>query len=258
MSMQITILGCGSSAGVPAIGNYWGNCNPKNPKNRRLRCSILIKSDKSQILIDASPDLRQQLLSANVTYIDGVLITHAHADHIHGIDDFRYLNHIMNKHINLYAKSAVIDEIRKKFNYVFDDLVPESNGFYYKPCLIPNEISGQFQIKDLKIKSFQQNHGFGETTGFRINNIAYSTDVVELNEKAFSNLHDLDLWIVDCLRFKAHKTHSHFEKTMEWVNKIKPKKTILTHMNFEVDYDEITKKLPKNCYAGYDGLKIKV
>lgn len=258
MSMQITILGCGSSAGVPAIGNYWGNCNPKNPKNRRLRCSILIKSDKSQILIDASPDLRQQLLSANVTDIDGVLITHAHADHIHGIDDFRYLNHIMNKHINLYAKSAVIDEIRKKFNYVFDDLVPESNGFYYKPCLIPNEISGQFKIKDLKIKSFQQNHGFGETTGFRINNIAYSTDVVELNEKAFSNLHDLDLWIVDCLRFKPHKTHSHFEKTMEWINRIKPKKTILTHMNFEVDYDEITKKLPKNCYAGFDGLTIKV
>ena len=160
MSMQITILGCGSSAGVPAIGNYWGNCNPKNPKNRRLRCSILIKSDKSQILIDASPDLRQQLLSANVTYIDGVLITHAHADHIHGIDDFRYLNHIMNKHINLYAKSAVIDEIRKKFNYVFDDLVPESNGFYYKPCLIPNEISGQFQIKDLKIKKFSTKSWF--------------------------------------------------------------------------------------------------
>ena len=119
--MQITILGCGSSAGVPAIGNYWGNCNPKNPKNRRLRCSILIKSDKSQIFIDASPDLRLQLLSANVSYIDGVLLSLAHADHIHGIDDFRYLNHIMNKHINLYAKSANY-EIRKKFNYVFDDL----------------------------------------------------------------------------------------------------------------------------------------
>lgn len=258
MTMQITILGCGSSAGVPAIGNYWGKCDPNNPKNQRLRSSILVKSDKSRILIDASPDLRQQLLLADVDHIDAVLITHAHADHIHGIDDFRYLNHLMNKHIDLYAKSNVIDEIRKKFNYVFDDLVPEAKGFYYKPCLVPNKINGRFKIKDVEIESFQQNHGFCESTGYRINNIAYSTDVVELNDHAFSKLYDLDLWIVDCLRFEPHKTHAHFDKTMEWINKLKPKKAILTHMNFEVDYDTISSMLPKNCFAGYDGLKIEV
>ena len=256
--MQITILGCGSSAGVPAIGNYWGKCDPNNPKNQRLRSSILVKSDESQILIDASPDLRQQLLFAKIDYIDAVLITHAHADHIHGIDDFRYLNHLMNKHIDLYAKSDVIDEIRKKFNYVFDDLVPEAKGFYYKPCLIPNKINSKFKIKDVEIESFQQSHGFCESTGYRMNNIAYSTDVVELNDHAFSKLYNLDLWIVDCLRFEPHKTHSHFDKTMEWINKLKPKKAILTHMNFEVDYDTISSMLPKNCFAGYDGLKIEI
>lgn len=256
--MQITILGCGSSAGVPAIGNYWGECNPQNPRNRRLRSSIIIKSKEAQILIDATPDLRQQLLNANVNKIDAVLITHTHADHIHGIDDFRYLNHLMKKHINLYAEDYVIKEIRKKFNYVFDDLVPEAKGFYYKPCLIANEIKNQFKIKDLNIDSFKQSHGFSDSTGFRVNNMAYSTDVVELDEKAFSKLKDLDLWIVDCLRFTPHKSHAHFEKTMEWIRFIKPKKTVLTHMNYEVDYDKISKMLPENCFAGYDGLIINI
>jgi len=257
MSLKVTILGCGSSSGVPAIGNNWGECNPKNPKNIRLRTSILVQSKKTTILIDATPDLRQQLLNSNANNVDGVLITHCHADHINGIDDFRFLNVIMNKEIQLYAKENIIKEIQERFAYVFEELVPEAKGFFYKPCLIANKINSDFVINDLKIKSFQQDHGFSESTGFRINNIAYSTDVVNLNKNAFSKLENLELWVVDCLRFEPHKTHAHYEKVMDWIAKLKPKKTVLTHMNFEIDYDYISSLLPTNCYAGYDGMVIE-
>ena len=164
MQLEITVLGCGSSSGVPAIGNNWGNCNPENPKNRRLRSSILIESPSVSILVDATPDLRQQLLNANVMNLDAVLITHCHADHINGIDDFRFLNVLMKKDLNLYATRENIDEIRRRFAYVFDELSPKANGFYYKPCLIPNEINGSFKVKNLDILSFQQDHCFGFST----------------------------------------------------------------------------------------------
>ena len=134
----------------------------------------------------------------------------------------------------------------------------EAQGFYYKPCLIPNEISGEFVINDLKIKSFKQNHGFSNSTGFRVNNIAYCTDVLEFEKKSFSNLYNLDLLIIDCLRFKPHKTHAHFDKVLKWIKRLEPKETVLTHMNYEVDYDFIMSKVPDNCQAAYDGLKLNV
>lgn len=258
MSLQITILGCGSSSGVPAIGNFWGKCNPDNPKNRRLRCSILIKSKGSNILVDSTPDLRQQLLNANITALDGVLITHTHSDHINGIDDFRYLNVLMKKHLNLYARKDIIEKIKERFGYVFENLVPEAKGFYYKPCLIPNEISGSFNINELEILSFNQNHGFLDSTGFRIKNFAYCTDVFDFEEGAFENLRNLDLWIVDCLRFEPHKCHAHFDKVMSWIDTLKPKKTVLTHMNYDVDYDYIKSISPKNCEPAYDGMILEV
>tara|TARA_A100001015_G_C15029506_1_gene732377 strand:- start:568 stop:1344 length:777 start_codon:yes stop_codon:yes gene_type:complete len=258
MTVEITILGCGSSTGVPVIGNDWGRCNPENPKNRRLRSSILVRNKNVKILIDSGPDLRQQLLNADIKSIDAVFITHSHADHIHGIDDFRYLNVLMNKDIDLYASRKTIDEIAKKFGYVFEKLNPSANGFYYKPCLNPIEIQKSFKIKKLQIKTFDQNHGFSISTGFRIDDVAISTDVVDLDSKAFDELNNLDLWIVDCLRYKPHKTHAHLEKTLRWIEKIKPKKSILTHMNFEVDYEEISKLLPKNCFAAFDGMRIIV
>ena len=258
MTIKVNILGCGSSSGVPAIGNNWGRCDPKNPKNRRMRSSVLIKSSSTTVLIDATPDLRQQLLNSNVKHIDAVLITHAHADHIHGIDDFRFLNLIMKKHIQLFATEFVLDQIKKKFGYVFEDLKPEASGFYYKPCLIPNKLQRNFFINDLKIMSFKQDHGFGETTGFRINNIGYSTDVVNLDEEAFRILEGIDLWIVDCLQINPHKSHAHLEKTLSWIKKVKPKKAVLTHMNIFTDYAEISEKLPNNCVPGYDGLIINI
>ena len=256
--MKITILGCGSSSGVPAIGNYWGDCNPQNKKNIRLRASILVESKTSKILVDATPDLRQQLLNSNTKYLDALLITHTHADHIHGLDDFRFLNILMKKKINLYASKKDILDIEKKFGYIFEDLDPKANGFFYKPCLTPNILKNKFKIHDINIISYEQSHGFSESTGFRFNNFAYSTDVVELSDNAMLKLKNLDLWIVDCLRFEPHKTHSHLEKTLSWIRKLKPKKSILTHMNYEVDYDVISKKLPKNCFAAYDGMVINI
>mgnify|MGYP001229120007 FL=1 len=258
MTLEIEILGCGSSSGVPAIGNNWGACNPDNPKNKRLRSSILVKSKESTIIIDATPDLRQQLLNANVKSLDAVFITHTHSDHINGIDDFRFLNVIMNKDLNLYATKDVLKKIKERFGYVFEELVPEAKGFYYKPCLIPNEIKSDFLINDLKISCIEQNHGYMNSTGFRFNNFAYCSDVLEFKKREFKKLENLDLWIVDCLRFEPHKTHAHFEKVMNWIKLLKPKKTILTHMNYEVDYDYIMSKVPNNCVAAYDGLKIKV
>ncbi len=258
MTFEITILGCGSSSGVPAIGNNWGKCNPNNPKNRRLRSSILIKTPFAKLLIDATPDLRQQLLNANVKSLDGILITHCHADHINGIDDFRFLNVIMNQDLHLYATKKNIDEIKKRFSYVFEKLAPQAKGFYYKPCLIPHKIDGLFKINNLEILSFQQDHGFVESTGFRINNFAYSSDVFDLSENVFEKLENLDLWIVDCLRFEPHKSHAHLGKVLKWINRLKPKRTILTHMNYEIDYDHINSLLPKNCEAAYDGLKLNL
>ncbi len=258
MSIEINILGCGSSSGVPAIGNFWGNCNSKNPKNRRLRSSILVKSSKTSLIIDATPDLRQQLLNANVKRLDAVLITHTHSDHINGVDDFRFLNVIMKKDIDLYSSQENIDQIKKKFGYIFEKLVPEANGFYYKPCLNPNIVEGEFKIKDFNILCIKQNHGFSQSTGFRINNFAYCTDVLDFDDAEFKKLKNLDLWIVDCLRFEPHKTHAHFDKVMNWIELLKPKKTILTHMNYEVDYDHILSVVPKNCFPAFDGMKVTV
>ena len=164
----------------------------------------------------------------------------------------------MKKGINLYANNDIISKIREKFGYVFESLVPEANGFYYKPCLIPNEISGLFKIKDLEIMSFEQNHGFTNSTGFRIKNFAYCTDVFDFDDNALGNLKNLDLWIVDCLRFEPHKCHAHYEKVMQWVGDLKPKKTVFTHMNYDIDYDYIKSIAPRNCMPAYDGLILKV
>lgn len=252
--MKITMLGCGGSGGVPLIGNEWGACDPSNPKNRRLRPSIYIEAEGLSILVDTSPDLREQLLTNSIKKVDAILYTHAHADHVHGIDDIRGMNRIMQKAIPAYATQKTMDEIQAGFGYIFRPL-PEGHGFY-KPQLTPHIINGQIKIGDLDIIPFEQNHGFTTSLGFRIKDFAYSTDVVELSDAAFEKLAGINVWIVDCFMYDQHHTHAHLAKVLEWVGRLKPARTILTHMSARLDYDALKAKLPAHIEPGYDGMII--
>ena len=254
--MKAIVLGCGGSGGVPLIGNVWGACNSKNRKNRRTRVSILIKTKKTSILVDCSPDMRQQLLKARVKKIDAVLITPAHADHVHGIDDFRSLNRVMKRDIDLYADKNTLKILKKRFDYVFKPLVPRAKGFFYKPCLQAHETREKFRVGDIDIVPFIQKHGYSESLGYRFGPLAYSTDVSDFSVKSLSKLRGIKIWIVDCLRLKPHPSHSHLKKTLSWIRKIKPEKAILTHLNHEVDYDELSKMLPPGVEVGFDGMRI--
>ncbi|HZK89002.1 MAG TPA: MBL fold metallo-hydrolase [Stellaceae bacterium] len=254
--MKVTMLGCGPSTGVPAIGPDWGDCDPGDARNRRRRASILIECRGQTILIDTSPDLREQLLDARVRRLDAVILTHAHADHLHGIDDLRSINRLMGRAIPLYANAATLAELRIRFGYVFDP-VP-ADGYVYKPHVEPHPIDGPFSAAGIDIVPFVQDHGFSKTLGFRIGALGYSTDVVELDDLAFAALAGIELWIVDCLKPTPHPTHSHIEKTLAWVERVKPRRAVLTHMDRQLDYARLAARLPPGVEPGHDGLVIEL
>jgi phosphoribosyl 1,2-cyclic phosphate phosphodiesterase len=254
--MKITILGCGPSMGVPTIGGYWGACDPADPRNRRRRASVLVECRGTTILVDASPDLREQLLDANVSRIDALILTHAHADHLHGIDDLRAVNRLMKRAIPLYADATTMAEIKQRFGYVFQP-VP-SDGYIYKPHLEPNPVSGPFSAAGVPVLSFAQDHGYSTTLGLRIGAFGYSTDVTELDDAAFAALAGIELWIVDCLRYEPHPTHSHLAKTLAWIERLKPKRAVLTHLDTPLDYRELAAQLPPEVEPGRDGLVIEL
>jgi len=254
--MKVRVLGCGGSGGVPLIGDKWGNCDPGEPKNRRRRVSILVEEGATTLLIDTSPDLREQLLDARTGGLDAVLFTHAHADHLHGIDDLRSVNRLMRAPIAVYANAETLEKIGQRFGYVFAPL--ESGDSFYKPTLTPHVIDGAFEIAGLRIVPFEQDHGFSTTLGFRIGGMAYSTDVVDLDETAFEVLEGVELWIVDCLRYEPHPTHSHLAKTLSWIARVKPRRAVLTHMDIPLDYATLRRDLPAGVEPGYDGLTIEL
>lgn len=249
------MLGCGPSWGVPRIGGIWGQCDPLNPRNRRRRVSILVEDKDAAVLVDTSPDLREQLLDAGVQRLDAVLYTHAHADHAHGIDDLRSINRLTGQALPIYASAATLAEIRQRFGYVLAPLKAGLGGVFYKPLLEPKEIDGPFEVAGLSVVPFQQDHGFSTMTlGFRFGRFAYSTDVIELDEAAFAALDGIDAWIVDCIRREPHVTHSHLAKTLAWIDRVKPKRAVLTHMDESLDYDTLCRTLPAGVEPGYDGL----
>ena len=250
------MLGCGASTGVPAIGPDWGRCDPIDPRNRRRRASLLVEVGPVAILIDTSPDLREQLIDARVRRLDAVVMTHAHADHLHGIDDLRGLNRLMGQAIPLWADAATLAEIRRRFGYVLEPV--SEPGRYYKPTLTPHEISGRFAIGGVDIVPFVQDHGFSTTLGLRIGPMAYSTDVTALDDDAFAAIAGVELWIVDCMRRTPHPTHSHLEQTLAWIARICPRRAVLTHMDHTLDYRELSAVLPAGVEPGQDGLVIEL
>jgi phosphoribosyl 1,2-cyclic phosphate phosphodiesterase len=252
--MRVTMLGCGPSWGVPRIGGEWGACDPGNPRNRRLRVSALVEAQDAVLLIDTSPDLREQLLAANVRRLDAVLFTHAHADHLHGIDDLRSVNRLMGKALPIYAGAETLAEIKARFGYVLTPPADGKGAAYYKPVLEAHVIDGPFEAAGVAVRPFQQDHGFSKTLGFRIGNFAYSTDVIELDEAAFAALAGIEVWIVDCIRRERHLTHSHLMRTLGWIHRVKPRRAVLTHMDESLDYETLRRELPEGVEPGYDGL----
>ena len=254
--MKITVLGCGASWGVPAIGPDWGRCDPAEPRNYRRRSSILVESRGEVLLIDISPDLREQLLRADCARLDAVVLTHAHADHLHGIDDIRLVNRLIGKPIPLYARADAVAEVERRFGYALQPAIPGKP--LYRPALVPHAIDGPFRAAGMPVVPFVQHHGFSETLGFRIGPFGYSTDVAELDDSAFAALAGVELWIVDCLRREPHPTHCHLAKALSWIARLRPRRAVLTHMDQSLDYHELAAELPPGVEPGYDGLIIEL
>ena len=259
--MKVTILGCGGSGGVPlagrAPGGTWGACDPKEPKNRRRRASILVEEGATKLLVDTSPDLRLQMLEFGITDLHAVLYTHAHGDHCHGIDELRSLVHGRGAPIPAYMDPATRTRLTRRFEYAFSS--SQDPNSLYKPLLEDRPVEGPFTIDGLEVRPFIQGHGQGETTlGYRFGGLAYSTDAVTLDEAAFGALEGVEVWIVDSLRDAPHPTHSHFEQTLAWIARVKPQRAVLTHMNHTVDYAALAARCPPGVEPAYDGLAIEL
>ena len=256
--MKITILGCGAAGGVPMVSIGWGACDPENPHNRRRRPSILVEEGGTTILVDTSPDLRDQLLDAGVRHLDAVLYTHGHADHVHGIDDLREVNRAMGRSIDMFADATTLAEIQGRFAYVFTPIGPGAKTIY-KPLLESHVLEGPFTVGGLDIVPFDQDHGYSRSTGFRFGaRAAYSTDVLDMPEASFALLTGLDLWIVGCLVDTPHETHAHVAKVLDWVARLNPKLTVVTHMSPRLDYETLKASLPSGVIPAYDGLTLTV
>ena len=250
--MRVTILGCGGASGVPGISMGWGNCDPANPRNRRRRASILVEDGDTRILVDTSPDLRDQLLDVGIKRLDGVIYTHDHADHLHGIDDLREINRVTRQWLPVWGAAAMLHTARARFPYAFEPM-EEMSEFIYRPLLEAHEISGPFSIGDIAVVPFDQDHGYSRTLGLRFGSVAYSTDVVNMPDESFAALAGIDLWIIGCLVDYPHATHAHVAKALEWIDRVRPRRAVLTHMGPRLDYARLGAMLPPGVVPAYDG-----
>ena len=267
MTLRVTLLGTGASAGVPLIGGDdgagdWGACDPSEPRNRRSRSSILLQKitlgePRSTILVDTSPDMRNQLLTNNVRRADAILYTHAHADHVTGLDDVRVLNRISGRPLDAFGTAATLDELQARYAYAFRPWQPPG---FFRPVMCPQVISygENIEIAGIPMSLFEQDHGFIPTLGLRIGNFGYSTDVVKLNEHALETLAGVETWVVGCYqRDPPHKTHAWLERIYDWRQRLQPRRTILTHMGTDMDWAWLRANLPSGIEPGFDGMIIE-
>lgn len=256
MSFKLTILGSGTSSGVPRIGNDWGICDPTEPKNRRSRVSILVESATTRILIDTSPDMRAQLLDAGVGHLDAVVFTHSHADHVHGLDDLRQIVFNMRKRLPVWADGPTQEALFARFGYAF--VQPE--GSPYPPILDMHSLRGPVTITGaggpVTLSPFEADHGTMAALGFRIGDVAYLPDAVTIPEESWPMLTGLECWIVDALRRTPHPTHAHLARTLDWIARAQPRTAVLTNMHIDLDYRTLCAELPDHIRPAHDGMTL--
>ena len=259
-SLRFTILGCGSSGGVPRIGGDWGDCDPANPKNRRRRCSLLVErigaGGTTTVLIDTSPDMRDQLLDAGVQGMDAVVYTHSHADHMNGIDDLRQLTYRQRRRIPVWADGPTQEALLSRFGYAF----VQPAGSPYPPILDLHTIDGAFSVSgaggEIALTPFRADHGSTDALGFRIGPLAYLPDAVDIPEESWPVLQGLDCWIVDALRRKPHPTHAHLALTLDWIARARPHRAVITDMHIDLDHDALCAELPPHIRPAFDGMTL--
>ena len=262
-SHRLTILGCGSSGGVPRIGAMWGKCDPENPKNRRRRCAVLVErfgkdGGVTRVLVDTPPDIREQLLETRVTSIDAVVFTHDHADHTHGIDDLRMVAYAMKKRIDVWFDAPTRASLEHRFDYCFH--TPE--GSSYPPILVGHDFNAGEKITiegaggPINVEAIGQVHGDIASLGLRFGPVAYSPDVSHLDARAEALLQGLDVWIVDALRYTPHPSHFSLKEAVSWLERLAVKHGVLTHMTGDPDYGALKRELPAHVEPAYDGMEI--
>ena len=256
--MRFTILGSGSSGGVPRLGGHWGDCDPENPKNYRRRCSMLVErigeEGTTRVLIDTSPDLRSQMLDAGVGALDGVLWTHSHADHVHGLDDLRMIVFNMRRRLDVWADGDTQNNLFARFGYAF--IQPDDSP--YPPILNMHTIKGDVVVDGaggaITLTPFTVGHGAIDALGFRVGGLAYLPDVATMTDEAWAAVQGLDCWILDTLRRDPHPTHSHLEQSLEWIEKAAPKRAVLTNMHIDLDYETLDAETADHITPAYDGM----
>ncbi|WP_244618041.1 MBL fold metallo-hydrolase [Rhizobium sp. RU35A] len=263
---RFTILGCSSSPGVPRLDGDWGACDRTDPRNRRRRAAFLVEQvapdgAKTTVVIDTGPDFREQMISAGVTRLDAVLYTHAHADHLHGIDDVRGYFHAQRQRIPIFADAFTMERIRQGFGYCLE--TPPSGN--YPPIVQPNlieDLTAPIAVSGpggtIAFRAHRQVHGDIHSLGFRIGNVAYCSDVSDFPAESLDSLQSLDVLIIDALQYRPHPSHLSLEQALDWIERLKPKRAILTHMHIPLDYQTVMAETPAHVEPAYDGLSFEL